>query len=434
MKKYYLIPALLAFIVALSGCTAGTVSTSVEPLPSDDGAKELTIEVWDVSGFYQSAALKFESETGIDVHLKNTYKPGPSFQDDYAANEERIQAELMAGKGADVYAGIYLNFTDIGKNKHLCRLADWIAADPVFSNDAYYMNVLTSGFKKGNVYSAPLFIMFNALGSPMEVPALDGKELNWEAFFNLTKDTKRNGVLYGIDDYALFRRRFGESYARFIDEENKTQNLNSPELIDLLKQCKQWSAEGLCIPFNAENYTEMFDNAFFIEYGGGDMDMLTNFRFDNPYLSDEPYYYDIPSDSGKNDKANKIAPSDYICINAASPSKGTAWRFVKFLLSEEIQATGFFTPVNREAAAEHVRKNLNELVDYFKLDTDANQVIEDSKTILDTVSEVSSHTDPTEIEQIVFNKNAKRYFNNEISAEEAAKSMAAGVELYFKEQ
>jgi hypothetical protein len=37
------------------------------------------------------------------------------------------------------------------------------------------------------------------------------------------------------------------------------------------------------------------------------------------------------------------------------------------------------------------------------------------------------------MEQIVF-KEAKRFFNNEISSEEAAKNMAAGVTLCFKEQ
>ncbi|MDP4117557.1 MAG: hypothetical protein Q8903_15595, partial [Bacteroidota bacterium] len=163
MKNLKLLTLLIACIISLSGCFAGTVSTtSKEPLPSDDGAKEINIEVWDVWGFYKSAALKFEKETGVKVNVKNDFEQGQS-NENFTADFERIKAELMAGKGADIYAGVYLDFAEIGKNKHLCNLADWIAADPVFSDDAFYMNILRSGFGKGNFYSVPLFMESNAL-------------------------------------------------------------------------------------------------------------------------------------------------------------------------------------------------------------------------------------------------------------------------------
>jgi ABC-type glycerol-3-phosphate transport system substrate-binding protein len=204
-------------------------------------------------------------------------------------------------------------------------------------------------------------------------------------------------------------------------------------MASLLEQCKEWSTEGLCISYNIQDQNNIFDSAFFTEYGGGDMYMLTNFRFDNPYLNDEPYFYDIPSDSGKNDKVNKIAPSDYICINAASPNKGTAWEFAKFLLREDIQATGFFTPINRKASEEHISKMLNETIEYFELDVDSDQVIEECKAILNAVDKVPYGIHLTDIEEIVY-KEAKRFFTNDISAEEASKNMASGVTLYFKEQ
>jgi ABC-type sugar transport system, periplasmic component len=420
-------------------------------LPSDDGATEITIEVWDNKDFYANAAQKFEEETGIKVNIiNNNVEDGPSYEEAYVASRERIQAELMSGKGADIYAGIYLDFTDIGQNKHLCNLASWIAADPYFLDDAYYMNILQSGFDEGDVYSVPLFMMFWALVPIIEAPELEGQSLNWEEFFELTKGIKRSGVLYGITDHRLFTQRFKDRYDSFIDEENRTQSLNSPEMVGLLEQCREWSAAGLCIPFDAENYTEMWERAFFKEYGGG-IELLTNIRFDNPYLNDELYYYDIPSDSGKNDKANKIFTTDLICINAASPYKGTAWRFVKFLLSEDIQLTGdYSTPVNRKAAAEVISKKLTEWIaynqelwieynktltegiEYYQPDIDPDQAIKETEAILDAVEEISDN-DLTDIERIVFNE-AKRYFRNEISVEEAAKNMAAGVALYFKEQ
>lgn len=144
------------------------------------------------------------------------------------------------------------------------------------------------------------------LGSTIEVPELDGKSLNREVFFDFDKGIKRSGVLYGITDYMLFARRFLDRYDSFINEENKTQNLISPEMMELLEQCKEWSAEGFCIPYASENSAEIYKNAFFKETGRTNMDLLTNFRFDNPYTDDEPYFYDIPSDSEKTIKQIKL--------------------------------------------------------------------------------------------------------------------------------
>ena len=431
MKKCKLVPLFIACIVLLSGCGAQNAASGAEPLPSDDGAKEITVEVWeDGMGYFQSAALKFEEQTGIKVNvINNSASGGPD--DEMYENIERIQAELMAGKGADIYANSYINYVEIGSNKHLCNLADWIAADPGFSDDAYYMNILKSGFDKGDVYSIPLFMMFSALGATIEVPELDGKNLSWEKFFNTTNDIKRSGVLYGVADYMLFSQRFKDRYNSFIDEKNKTQSLDSPEMIQLMEQCKQWSAQGLCIPIAAENYAEMYDNAFFKEYGGT-IELLTNLQVNDPG-GESVYYYDIPSDSGKSDKANKISTTDSICINAASPNKGTAWKFLKYLLSEDIQASGLFTPINRKAAAAHISKSLSDLNDYYDLDIDLSQVIKETEATLDAVSNIP-YVYPTEIEKIVCNRNAQRFFRNEISAEEAAKNMASAVDLYFKEQ
>ena len=419
MKRLKLISVLIACIIILSGCGAETAQTEDTALPQEDNATEITIEVGENSlSFYKNAARKFEAETGVKVNVIS------ASNDDTART--RIQAELMAGKGADIYASIYLDFIGIGQNGHLCNLANWIALDPYFSDDEFYMNLLQSRFDEGDCYSLLLFMMIRTLGSTIEVPELNGKSLNWEEFFETTKGIERSGVLYGIMDYDVFFYRFRERYKSFIDEENRTQSLNSPEMIQLLEQCKEWGAEGLCIPFAAENFTELSANAFFRGSGGG-IDMLTNISVDSPFF-EKTYFYDIPSDSGKNDRANKIMTTDFVCINAASPCKGTAWELVKFLFSEDIQASNILVPVNRKAAAEI----LSELIENNKLDIDSDQAIKETDAILDAIDDLPDIY-PNDIVQIVL-KQAERFFSNEISAEEAAKNMADGVALYFKEQ
>ena len=431
----------MACIVLLSGCSAASTVPDTPTLPEEDDATEITIEVFDVTDFYMNAALRFEGQTGIKVNVINHYSAEQAIDDQDYAYENRIPGELMAGRGADIYANVFIDFTAIGDQGYLCNLADWIAADPDFSDEKYYMNIIKTGFDGGDVYSFPLFMMFLGFGSDVEVPELDDKNLNWEEFFELTKNINRNGVLISLTDYQIFIRRFRDRFDSFIDKENKTENLNTPELVHLLKQSKEWSEQGLCIPYSADNDTSMFYNAFIKEYGSG-IEVLANIRFPGStfYSSagdtisgGSTYWYDIPSDSGKYDKSNKLLTRDHICVNAASPYKGTAWKFIKFLLQKDIQLNSYSTPVNREAAAIDISRNLNSSISSVAQNNDAEQAIKETELILDAIEDSPNRYRRTGIENILL-KEAKRYFSNEISAEAAVENMSDAVKLYFKEQ
>ena len=432
MKRLKPLSILIALIVFLSGCGAQSAATHAGPLPSDDGAKEITIEVYDIINFYENAALKFEEQTGIKVNVINDYSAAKNIDHQDYAYIDRISGELMAGKGADIYANINLDFSAIGKQGYLCNLEDWIAGDPDFSDEKYYMNIWKAGFDGGNVYSVPLFMMFRALGSDVDIPELEGKNLNWEEFFEAAKGINRNGVLIDLYDSDIFLRRFNERYGRLIEEKNKTEIINTSELTELLKQCKAWGEQGLCIQSNAYNDANIFNNSFIKEYYSG-IEVLANVRFTDNSSGLSPYWYDIPTDSGIYDKANKLLTTDHICINTASPHKGTAWKFIKFLLSKEMQLTGISTPVNREAAAEYIKDSLTSSMGDSAQDEKVEQVIKEAEAILDALRDTPNKYRLTRIEQIL-SKEYERYFNSEISAEEAAKNITAAVELYMKEQ
>lgn len=430
MNRPKLLPVLVACFLLLGGCAA--VSTGAEPLPSDDGATALSIEVFDPASFYQDAAIKFEKLTGVKVNVINHYSAAQGYNNQDYAYIDRIPGELMAGKGADIYANVNLDFAAIGEQGYLCNLADWIAADPDISDETYYTNIWRAGFNTGDVYSFPMFMMSMSFGADVDVPEIEGKNLNWEEFFEATKGISKNGVLLGLSDRDIFLRRFEDRYERFIDDKNKTQSLDSPDMIALLTQCKEWSKQGLCIPDNADNYKDIYDNAFIKEYGC-DINALTNVRAQNNNMGDNPYWYDIPTDTGKIDKANKLLTTDNVCINAASPHKGTAWKFIKFLLTKDVQATGFLLSINREAAADHISKLLTSCIGYSAQNNDAEQAIQETEAVLDAISVLPRKAGLTGIEKIV-SKESTRYFANEVSAEEAAKKMAEAVSLYMKEQ
>ncbi len=433
MEKNKLLLIFIGFVFLLSACGTKSMSPTksvspgeMAPLP-EDGTTEITIEVVDYSNnFYASAAKKFEEETGIKVNVINDYDSGQSIEE-LITNLDKIKAELISGKGADIYAGFYLDYNAIGQNKHLCNMEGWISQDPDFTTDAYYMNIIRTLAVGDEMYAFPLFFCCNTLGSRVEVPELKSQpNLNWEQFFELTKDVKRSGVLYAFTDYDIFQRRYKDRADDFINAENKTQNLNSPEMIKLLEQCKEWSEQDLCVKYSAGYQVEIFDKAFFKEYATG-IEGLLNIECE-PGL----YYYDIPSDCSENNKGNKIFPVNLVCINAASKYKGTAWEFAKFLLSEEIQLSGSDTPVNRKAAEKFINNRLPGLAESYGLTIDTEKTIKDTSDTLGAIGKISNGF-VSPLEKIVFDE-VKRYFRSEISADAAAKNMADKMELYFKEQ
>ena len=425
MKKAKLFCLVTSILVFITGCGSGNGSTAKSSLPSEDGAREISIEVIDYFGFYKDAAKRFEEETGVKVNLINDYAMDDAV-DTIIGATDRITSELIAGKGADLFIGFYFDFDSIGQNHRLCNLADWMAQDPEFSIEDYYIKILQSQMGTNGMYAFPLFFNCNALGSKVEVPELEGRNFTWKEFFETLKDVNRNGVLYGETDLMLFISRYRDTAQNFVDESKKSQHMNSPEMIELLKECKSWSDQGLCIKYTDANQSEIFYTALLQNYGT-DILALTNIRADP-----EVYYYDIPSDAPDNHRANKISPTDLVCVNASSKHKATVWKFIKFLMTDKMLESSANMPVNRNAAEKNLASFMKNIAKVYNLTIDVDQAIRDTSDTLDSIGKVSPISF-SPLELIVI-KEATRYFKNEVSAEVAAQNMADKVELYFKEQ
>ena len=152
MKRFKLLSVLLVCIALLSGCGAETAQTEDTALPTEDNATEITIEVGENSlSFYKNAARKFEAETGVKVNVIS------ASNDDTART--RIQAELMAGKGADIYASIYLGLHRHRAKRTSVQSRELGRAGPLlFQTTTFYMNLLGSRFDEGDLYSLLLLM------------------------------------------------------------------------------------------------------------------------------------------------------------------------------------------------------------------------------------------------------------------------------------
>ena len=422
---------LFILILLFSGCGTKTVNTEdAAILPPEDDAKEITVEVIDYRHFYREAAKKFEEKTGVKVNVIDHY------DQDFGTIKTKIEAELMAGKGADIYGmiNLYPLYPNVlGSQNLLCDMAGWIAQDPDFNEDAYYMGILESTKSEGKMYGITLNYAVSILTSSAAIPELEGqKNLTWEQFFDKTKDVKRTGALIVMSDMDIFHRRFLERKSDFVNEKNKTQKLDSPEMIKLLEQCKEWGEQGFCWKTNS-----MENNALitYVTHGAKD-GLLPLVSLGSSLPVNDKYYYAYPSDcEGKN--AGCHISSFYVNINAASKAKGTAWKFVKFLLSEEMQS--YFLEfddfaVNRNVMEKEIEQRLT--------NTEQSEGIADFGISLDEakkyLNEVFDSMNLVEGSYPAYDEiirmEAIPFFLEAITAEEAAENMANKVELYLKEQ
>ena len=434
--------ALLLVVCCLTGCNSQRNTTE---LPEEDGAEEITISLCYADPDYiNMVAKEFEKQTGVKVNVKNyldlsktTYDSSGKIievSNDLGLSKyrETALAELLSGTGADIYDVAGLDFQNLGERNLLCNIKNWVEPEPELSDENVFQSILCLVEENNALYAVPFGYMAYVMETSTDTPDLGDQPMTWEEFFEKAKDFPRNGFVTSDNAWVIFWKRFYVREGTFIDEKTKTQSLNSSEMIALLEQCKQWQDEGLC-PGLADGNKNLKDSVLF--FG-------TSFNYYNAVLLGElpPDYPDpkkiylFPSDA----KKNEASVNSLLAINASSEKRRTAWEFMKFMLSEEMQKRlNVEFPLNRNAFNDRIESWLEsfqaDLVGQG-LSKIENLNIEQIKTnALEFVESIDSVGYHTPIRMIV-RDISEEYFYGKISAEEAAKKMADKVGLYLKEQ
>ena len=421
-----IIAIVILFCASLVSCNQNGVSSE---LPEEDGAEEITISLCQYEpDNIKTAAKRFELETGVKVNIQNSFDLSDGNDLGRTKYGETALIELMSGTGADIYDVAGLDFQNLGTRKMLCNMKNWVEQTPELSDEKLFSNIFHLTEKDDALYAIPTGFYVYVLGASADAPDLGEQPITWEQFFERTKDTPRNGSVFSNTDTYIFTSRFAVRESTFIDEKNKTQSLNSPEMVSLLKQCKQWSEEGLCSTSmdagEGVTPTPLFTDIMLRHFA---CVLLRDLPYNYPEsINSIKKIYPLPSDSEAGNEANI---STLFAINAASKKQRTAWEFLKFLYSEDVQK--YFVvefPVNRNAFNYFIEHGVRGLNVEMK-DKDVEQVKADATKL---VENIDSATYQTPIHTII-REIADDYFYNKISAEEAAKKMADKVGLYLKE-
>lgn len=418
MKKFTAFA--LAFILGLSltACNSGTSPSGGQDIPSgspDSTPKaqeislsgevngEITVYCYDTmtyKSFLEEAGRLFEEKypgTKVNIEtfsampeIKTAEEDGKKMsmiqvQDDPQGRTDyinKVSTGLMSGGGADILAMDVLPVHKYADGGQLVDLGAYINADASFDADAYRGNILDAIQYRGGTWFLPVDYTFYYYAYDSTLISGDaasafgtGSAFSTEQLVEIANPLfDGSSKLFNSPDYmkgpggGMFAKLLDESYASFVDLQNKKANFADGSFVALLNAVKEYSELGY-IPKGVtmqgaggqgdagaimrraeeaptERYFYKTKNNFslaqqFSRDSGRRMMIMTGGALAG--IEDDDEVAGIAADKNGN------VPFEYqqaYGINANSQNKETAWAFIKFLLSEEMQLSTSLSPMS----------------------------------------------------------------------------------------
>ncbi|MEN6390170.1 MAG: extracellular solute-binding protein [Syntrophomonas sp.] len=408
----------------------------------------IRISVFTPDRFLEEAAQKFQAlHPGVKVEITefstpevkqidaNTVVSGvqdlENTKENYVNN---INTELMSGKGADILSLRTLPYKKYISRNMFADLGKMMEEDKSYDPGKYYSGFFNAVKSKNGLYVLPVGYTYDLLAGQTQIQA-DDSEWNWQEFFAAAQgaiNQKKGRYILAESDENVFNEIVALNCNRFVNEEAKTCSFDSPEFINLLKMCKELSNKN-CLPNNQARMTqEMFNQVLFHDLIINSVSFLASTETS---MNPAKYLYRVPSE---NRGSNAFSP-EMFAINNASPNKTTAWEFLKYLLSDEMQSSpalpGF--PVNRAALKQKVERETNEFLQNTSISQSKEKRIElmqkyaDFQEVMTRELNTCPYRDPR-ITRIV-KEEAHPFFSGKAPAETVAQTIQNKVNIYLKE-
>lgn len=444
---------LITATVIFTSCT-NTPKEEEAVVPVDDTIN-ISIATYAKSSFLESSADAYMIDNpNVNITI-NTYAPDVSSEVTDAENSyliaddtgtfekyiKNINTSIMANDdtGNDIIMMDVLPFYKYAESGYLTDLNTFISEDTEFNVDDYYGNMISSMEYNSGLYAIPIDYEGYIYSINSEYNGIDGiADVNGDPGLvsnQLEKGEKAvlenpdAGMYLYKDAYSLFKILYDENYNDFINLKDNTVNYDSEEFKNLLGTVKNLVDENVILPQQDGNmYT------YFLSY-----DSMWTPSILMPYFGMEDVFdgnYRLATDS--TEKAYFSAPHS-LAISENSNNKDEAWKFIKYLLSEEVQSSPEIFPVNKNALhngfKNEIIKTLDDAAAGGMILTDESAVIADSyiSLISKWSDELSTyHFKDATVEQIV-RLEVNSFFNNGQDVDTTAKNIQSKVSTYLNE-
>ncbi|MEA4963731.1 ABC transporter substrate-binding protein, partial [Lutispora sp.] len=392
--------------------------------------QEIVVHSYDPFTNYKNQQMinivrKFEKEhSGVTVRL-------------ITSNDiQQLNTELLAGKGPDVLCGYYpaREYIDKGILTDLLKIID---ADKGFSIKDYDTVVIESSKHNNALNIIPISYSLRCYIGNKKLLADKRIDVNlnwtWKDFYKAVTTDKRCYAIpqfehdenYGLEDLIK------DDADYYIDWKKKIARFDPKEFLAALKLLKSikikfMHPEADASRRDADNLSKLEEAVLFYPmYIGRYLDLNFFSRYSNGKIV-------LPSPKGEYSDA-KTFKSFNASINDGSKNKEEAWKFVKYLLSEEIQfyiSENDFV-INKKADERRISEYLAKMKETNRLE-ESNAYVENLNIIRSNLNNNSSFVPQDELFNTIW-EEIKVYLSGSRSAEETAKTIQNKVELYLNE-
>jgi ABC-type glycerol-3-phosphate transport system substrate-binding protein len=412
--------------------------------------KTLTFSTMDLNRYLENAISEFQ-KANPDIKIEVKECPTIYNRDDFNKYITTLNSELMSDKGSDLISVSRLpNYKYISKGV-FANLSDMLAKDKEIDLKQYNTKLFDSFKYKGNMYVMPISVFMETIVVNQSILdkeniIIDDTKWTWKDFLEIckkvTKDTNGDGTpeqyaLPYIPNSNLLYKIFSNNAVQFIDRENKKATLDSPDFINLLKLVKEYSDSNVN---STEKNTTNMNNALFDLYDRNGVVFIpaTIYAYGTMgFFGENTSFLRPPSVNGTYKPVYNTWMM--LAINEKSKYKEEAWKFVKFMISKDMQTprelNGFV--VNREAEAIRWKEEVDNTKSGNSKGFSGRRILPMTETTLDAANRLLDITGfmPDYDEQLIeiISIEADQFFTGVKSAEAAAKAMQSKINTYLNE-
>jgi len=501
MKR--LIPILCAAVFILTSCSGKNGNTSIADIVKNSPVEgEITIYCYDAQtykAFLEKAAKGFQqkfpdTKVNIEVFGKMPeqkmmefgdgsggvmtfeYVDDPDAEKDY---RYRVNTEIMSGGGADVCALDVLPVHIYQAGGTFDNLREYMDNDPDFDISRYRANIFDAMTTDTGMFVMPVFYTFFVFAYNKDLFTDEEAEtlskLNTAGYDELIALSKEAFDRQGGDTYIFgytnsFRmasEMFSQNYDDFIDHKSKKANFTDGKFVGMLDKIREYEEAGYIESYrkqtdiwneaeeppasafdSAEEWLETFrkyeTEEYFITYHNS-LSLYMLFIKDpatpRPVgvgnLAQGGIAGIKSADGGKASFSNRMS----FGINENSGNKKTAWEFIKYLLSEEMQASDDLMmltghPINKDAFNKKEESQIKSLLkgsDYGLYESD-QETADAYMALMDRyASQINTYGFHNQTVIDIVATEIEAYFAGEKTADEAARVLQSKLAIYLSE-
>lgn len=375
-------------------------------------------------------------------------------EQDYASNIAKMNSEILAGNGPDLFdfsAG--LSITALANKGLLEDLYPYLEADPELKKEDFLDNILHAFETDGKLYMvSPSFYVDSVMGKA----SMLGSEMGWsmQELMNFYKNLPPDTELFEYGDKnSILTYTCMNDIHQYVNWQTGTCSFNTEEFLSAMEFANTFPKEfnydedGPSTPSKIHSNKLVLLNVAITD--------VKDFQMYQAIFKEPITFIGYPTSTGN---GSYIRPNTSIGINAKSKAKEGAWEFVRTFITKEFQSIGedgrfkhnlwgfptrkdsFETALEKSMEPQYYTDENGEKIEQantygyedFEIEIKA-ATQEEVQAVRDLVQSVDSTTNQDQQISSIVTEEAEAYFNGAKTAKEVADIIQSRVQIYVNE-